>query len=74
MIAVKFAKRLRELREERGMKRSELAGLVGYSYTTVYQWEHDTCRADYDTLAILADIFYTTTDYLIGITDERSRR
>lgn len=74
MIQIKFSKRLRALREERGMKQCILARRLNVSPNAICQWEHDHCRPDYDTLAVIAEIFFTTTDYLIGVTDERNRR
>lgn len=74
MIQIKFAERLRALREDRGMKQVFLAKRLHVTPNSICQWERGHCRPDYDTLAILAEIFHTTTDYLIGVTDERSRK
>ena len=74
MIQIKFADRLRELREAAGLRKCELARMLHVSPPAISQWESDWCRPSYDTLAILAEIFHTTTDYLIGLTDERNRR
>lgn len=74
MIQIKFARRLRELREEHELKKSELARIIHVRPEAISHWEKDYCRTDYETLALLAEIFHTTTDYLIGLTDERNIR
>lgn len=74
MIQIKFAERLKQLREERGMTTVELAKIMNVTPNTITHWENDHCRTGFDTLALLAEIFHTTTDYLIGLTDERSRK
>lgn len=74
MIMIKFAERLKKLRKERGMKQVFLAKKLQVTQSSVCQWERGHRRPDYETLAVLAEIFFTTTDYLIGVTDERNGR
>lgn len=74
MIMIKFAERLKKLRKERGMKQVFLAKKLQVTQSNVCQWERGHRRPDYETLAVLAEIFFTTTDYLIGVTDERNGR
>ena len=74
MIQIKFTERLRTLREDQGISQASLARYLHVTPSSICQWERGYCRHDYDTLAILAEIFHTTTDYLIGLTDERKRR
>ena len=55
------------------MSKHKLGQLLGYKNTSICQWESGYCRPCYETLALIAEIFFTTTDYLIGYTDERNR-
>ena len=74
MIQILLAQRIRQLREEYDISRAEIARLLSYDKSTVCQWERGHCRPNYETLAELAQIFHTTTDFLIGATDERSMK
>lgn len=74
MIQIKLYKRINQLRQERGMKQCELAKRLNVSAAVVSHRESGRSRPDIDSLAELAEIFHTTTDYLIGLTDERSRK
>lgn len=74
MIQIKLYKRINQLRQERGMKQCELAKRLNVSAAVVSHWESGRSRPDIDSPAELAEIFHTTTDYLIGLTDERSRK
>ena len=74
MIQIKTHKRIRDLRQERHLKQCDLAKLMNVSAAVICHWENDRSRPDLDSLAELAEIFHTTTDYLIGVTDERNRR
>lgn len=63
--------RLRALREDREppMSRETLAGLLSVSYDTVANWELGRSKPGDEALAMLADIFGVTTDYLLGRTN-----
>ena len=71
MIQILIHKRLRALLQERGMKQRELARMLNVSDALISQWAngiHVPCVED---VVMIAQIFGTTTDYLIGLTDER---
>lgn len=67
-----FGTILSELRKEKGLKRDELANLLGCSAATIGNYENDNRCPDFDTLVKLADLFETTTDYLLGRTESKS--
>ena len=62
----KFDSRLRELRIEKNMARAELAEKLGVSLRLISYWETGKRECSFDMLLSLADIFDTTTDYLLG--------
>ncbi len=62
--------RLKELRYENGMKRSELARAVGLPASTIANYENETRQMPYEILVLFADFFNVTIDYLLCRTDE----
>ena len=66
-----IARRLSELRKDKGITQSELAEILGVSRTTVANYETGNRTPEYDTLARLADIYQVSCDYIIrGISSE----
>ena len=64
-----FAKRLRELREERGLTQAELAERLGIARNSIFSYETSRRVPDIEVLAKLAEFFEVNSDYLIGLTD-----
>ncbi len=62
--------RLKELRYENGMKRSELARAVNLPASTIANYENETRQMPYEILILFADFFNVTIDYLLCRTDE----
>lgn len=67
-----FGKVLSELRKEKGLKREDLANLLGCSAAAIGNYENDNRSPDFDTLVRIADYFNTTTDYLLGRTETKT--
>lgn len=67
-----FGKRLRELREERGLKQHEIADILGVGRPTIAGYETKGKQADHDKLKILANFFNVSIDYLLGRTDVKN--
>lgn len=65
--------RLKELREEKGLNRRELAEAVGLKYTTYLNYEKEDREPDSETLIKLANYFCVSVDYLIGRTESREK-
>ena len=61
-----FAKRLRQLRERKHMKRCVLAELCGMNKSMISRYERGEMEPKATALAALADFFGVTTDYLLG--------
>ena len=66
---IMFAKRLKELRIEKGLTQQQLADILKVDRTTVMKWERGERETNFSMLAKIAKYFETTSDYLIGITD-----
>ncbi len=65
----KFCERLRELRTDNGMSRALLAKTLKVSERLVAYWENGQRECNFDTLIALANLFSTSTDYLLGVKD-----
>ena len=65
----KFSERLKVAREDNKISRRELAERLGISVRTVCFWENGERECSFDTLLNLAEIFGTTTDFLLGRTE-----
>ena len=65
----KFAERLKELRQEKGLSIQALAREVKIGSSSLCRWEN--CQADVkgSQLVILAKYFGVSIDYLMGLED-----
>ena len=63
--------RLRDLREDRDLKQKELAEYLQCSQVSYSYYEIGKRDIPTDVLCKLADFYHTSTDYLLGRTDER---
>ena len=64
--------RLKELRENKGLRQEDIADMFGYGKSTISQWESGKNDPEFKIITKLADYFNTTTDYLLGRTDNVS--
>lgn len=64
-----FGRRLRAVREARGMNQDELASEIGVVYQQVSRWESGKTMPTGATLARLATILNVSVDYLLGLVD-----
>lgn len=62
--------RLRELREERELSQAEIAKKLGVSQQTYSRYESHTTEIPLKLLICLAEYYDTSTDYLLGITNQ----
>ena len=67
-----LGKRIKELREQKGLLQKEIANLLGISQQAVARWENGQTEPDSETLAKLAEIFNCSVDYLLGRTNVRT--
>lgn len=64
-----FAERLKELREEKGLSRIQLAKEIGVSDVAIGRWEKAIRTPSIEVLHDLAVFFRVSADYLIGLED-----
>lgn len=63
--------RIRDLREDRDLTQKEIAAFLGMSQTGYSKYETGENDIPTAILIKLADFYKTTTDYLLGRTDEK---
>ena len=68
-MKILFNIKIRELRLEKGLRQSDIAKYLKVTPATVTRWENNTQEPDYNTLALLAQFFEVSTDYLLGLED-----
>ena len=66
-----FSQRLRQLREEKKLKQSDMAELMGMKTRNYQRWEYGEIDAPGSSLIFLGDSFHVSADYLLGRTDNR---
>lgn len=69
-MSLDFGKRLREMREEKGLTQAELAKLASLGESTISFYESGKREPSYNVLITLADILNTTPNYLLVGKDE----
>lgn len=67
-----FAKRLKELRTERGILQRELADYLKVSRVTITQYETGNRSPDDEIKKQIAQYFNVSLDYLMGLSDIRN--
>ena len=63
--------RLRDIREDSDLTQKELAAMLHVRQSTYSQYENGQRQLPLALLIRLAYIFDTSTDYILGVTDER---
>ncbi len=65
-----FRKRLKELRESRGMSQKLLCELSGIDRSSISKYENGMRRPSVDAIVILARIFKVDVNYMMGLADK----
>ena len=65
----KFKERLKELRVAKGITQKDLSAELGFSRTTVNDWETQGSEPSFNTLMKVAKYFDVSIDYLLGYRD-----
>ena len=74
-VRLTLQEKLRDLRDEKKMTLSDLAGATGIPLSTLQRTEgQDDVRVGYQDIAALATFYGVSTDYLFGLTDNRQHR
>lgn len=63
-----FIRKLKSLRDERGIKQSEIAAYLGISPQSYSAYENGR-ELDYEKLVLLATFFDVSADYLLGLSN-----
>ncbi|MCM1179943.1 MAG: helix-turn-helix domain-containing protein [Clostridium sp.] len=66
--------RIKQLREELGITQSELGKKLGVVKQTISSWENDVSNPNNEAIALMANIFNVSTDYLLGNSNNSSLR
>lgn len=64
--------RIKNLREDNDLKQRQLAEYLHVSQNTYSQYETGTISLTAETAARLAVFYNTSTDYILGLTDEKT--
>ena len=63
-------KRIRELREDHDLTQRQLAKLLDMTQTQYFRYEQGYRDLPTDILISLARLYHTSTDYILGLTDD----
>jgi len=68
-LAMAYYRRIREMREDHDLTQKALAEMLGMKQPQYFRYEQGYRDIPTDILIKLADLYGTTTDYLLGRTD-----
>ena len=66
-----FSVRLQEIRENRGFSRKEIADILEVTPRAYQYYEEGKREPNYDKLVVLARHLKVSSDYLLGLSDDR---
>lgn len=70
MVMQMQCNRMRDLREDAELSQAELAAALDIAQTTYSGYERGFREPSLEMLCRIADFFHTSTDYLLGRTDD----
>ncbi len=65
----KFGEQLKLLRTEANLSRADLAKKLNVSIRLISYWENGERECDFNMLIKIADLFFTSVDFLLGRKD-----
>ena len=65
-----YYRRIRDLREDHDLTQRQLAAKLGMTQTQYFRYEQGYRDVPSDILIALADLHQTSTDYILGRTDD----
>ncbi len=65
-----YFQRLRDLREDKDLKQKDIAKMLGIQQTVYSRYERGAQNIPLELLLKLADFYGTSTDYILGRTNE----
>lgn len=69
-----YYKRIRELREDHDKTQNDIAQYLGMKQPQYYRYENGLRDIPTDILIALAKYYNTTTDYILGLTDNPNEK
>ena len=66
-----IGERLYSLRKESKLKLEEIEETIGVSYQAYRKYENNICNPSVDTLIKIAKMFNVSTDYILGLSEEK---
>ena len=69
-----FGERIRKLRQQAGLQQKELGEQLGLSNNAIGMMERGHRGTTIEKLALMAELFHVSADYLLGITDDPTWR
>ena len=70
-MAKTYNERIRDLREDNDLSQTEIAKLLNTSQTVYSRYERAERKIPIDHLITLAEYYKTSSDYILGLTNER---
>ena len=64
-----YFQRLRDLREDKDLRQSDIAAILGISQTVYSRYERGFQTIPVQHLLVLADYYHTSVDYILGRTN-----
>ena len=61
-----FSEKLKELRKNKGISQEALSEVLAVSRQSISKYENGTAEPDFEKLAIIADFFQVSYDYLLA--------
>ena len=69
-----FGNRLLKSRNDRKILQKEIADFLGINVSTYQRYEYGTIKPNIDVIIKLANFFNVSADYLLGLSDDSSRK
>ncbi|MCI8651411.1 MAG: helix-turn-helix transcriptional regulator [Oscillospiraceae bacterium] len=66
-----FSERLQQVRKEQGFSRKEIADILEITPRAYQYYEEGKREPNYDKLVVLARYLKVSSDYLLGLSDDR---
>lgn len=68
---MKYAERIRELRQDNDYTQQKIAGILGVAQTTYSQYELEKRPMPIEYLVALCKFYNVSADYMLGLTDKK---
>lgn len=65
-----YAKRMKELRKSRGWTMEIFSEMIDVAKSSIAGYESGNRQPPIDRLVVIAEVFDTSTDYILGLTDD----